>query len=214
MNNLDDTFSKLLGRQASDSERQQLYRIRDALEIKNNDALWLVLMALQHYQSMYEAFPPLIESAARDALANFKHVADATAKAAAQTTKADLASAVAAAARDVARFTAGRSMARWIAGCALSTCLVLMVFGWYVDSRARASGHESGYAAAYEQAKDEKAAAAWANTPEGRKAWQLARAGDIGRLIDCDQPGWFTKNGGCYVDRAPDKMLYGWRIRK
>lgn len=213
MNNLDDTFSKLLGRQASDSERQQLYRIRDALEIKNNDALWLVLMALQHYQSMYEAFPPLIASAARDALANFKHVADATAKAAAQTTKADLASAVAAAARDVARYTAARSMARWIAGCALSTCLALMAFGWYVDNRARASGYESGYAAAYEQAKDEKAAAAWANTPEGHKAWQLARAGDIGRLIDCDQPGWFTKNGGCYVDRAPDKMLYGWRIR-
>jgi hypothetical protein len=213
MNNLDDTFSKLLGRQASDSERQQLYRIRDALEIKNNDALWLVLMALQHYQSRYEEFPALIESVARATLVNFKQVAEATANSAAQQAKADLASAVATAARDVARFTAGRSMARWIAGCVLATCYALLAFYWYVDSHAHAAGYESGYAAAYEQAKDEKAAAAWANTPEGRKAWQLARAGDIARLIDCNQPGWFTQDGVCFVGRSPDKMIYGWRVR-
>jgi hypothetical protein len=77
MNSLDDTFTKLLGRQPSDYERQQLYRVRDALDIKNNDALWLVLMALQHYQSMYEEFPSLIGSAAHDALVDFKKVAEA-----------------------------------------------------------------------------------------------------------------------------------------
>lgn len=213
MNNLDDTFSRLLGRQPSDYERQQLYRVRDALDIKNNDALWLVLMALQHYQSMYEEFPSLIGSAAHDALVNFKQVADATAKAAAQAAKAELTTAVATAARDVARYTAGRSMAQWIAGCMLTSCVVLMGFGWFVHTHARASGYASGYAAAYEEAKDEKAAAAWANTPEGRKAWRLARAGDIASLVDCDRPGWYAKDGACYVDRAPDKMLYGWRVR-
>ena len=36
---LDDSFAKLLGRQPSDAERQQLYRVRDALELKNNDAV-------------------------------------------------------------------------------------------------------------------------------------------------------------------------------
>lgn len=213
MNNLDDTFTRLLGRQPSDHERQQLYRVRDALEIKNNDALWLVLMALQHYQSKYEEFPSLIGSAAHDALANFKDVADATAKAAAQSAKAELAGAVATAAHDVARHTAGREMARWIAACMLTTSVVLIAFGWFVHSHARASGYDSGYAAAYEQAKDEKAAAAWANTPEGRKAWRLARAGDIASLVECDRPGWYKKDGACYVDRAPDKAIYGWRVR-
>lgn len=213
MNSLDDIFSRLLGRQATDSERQQLYRVRDALEIKNNDALWLVLMALQHYQSMYEKFPPMIKATARDALIEFKLAADATANAAANRAKADLANAVAAAAKDVARYTAGRSMAQWIACCMLMSCIVLIGFGWFVHSHARASGYDSGYAAAYEQAKDEKAAAAWANTPEGRKAWRLARAGDITSLVDCDRPGWYAKDGACFVDRAPDKMLYGWRVR-
>jgi hypothetical protein len=41
MSELDDSFAKLLGRQPSDAERQQLYTVRDALGLKNNDALWL-----------------------------------------------------------------------------------------------------------------------------------------------------------------------------
>jgi hypothetical protein len=51
MNELEDSFAKLLGRQPTDADRQRLYRVRDALGLKNNDALWLVLMALQHYES-------------------------------------------------------------------------------------------------------------------------------------------------------------------
>ena len=39
MSDLDDSFAKLLGRQPSDAERQNLYRVRDALGLKNNDAL-------------------------------------------------------------------------------------------------------------------------------------------------------------------------------
>ena len=70
MSDLDDSFAKLLGRQPSDAERQSLYRVRDALCLKNNDALWLVLMALQHYQGQYEKFPQAIAQAAKDTLVN------------------------------------------------------------------------------------------------------------------------------------------------
>ena len=48
MSDLDDSFAKLLARQPTDAERQRLYQVRDALGLKNNDALWLVLMALEH----------------------------------------------------------------------------------------------------------------------------------------------------------------------
>lgn len=102
MSELDDSFAKLLGRQPSDAERQQLYTVRDALGLKNNDALWLVLMALQHYQDQYERFPNAIALAAKETLANFKATADATVKASAEAAKADLAQAVALAAREVA----------------------------------------------------------------------------------------------------------------
>ena len=49
MSELDDSFAKLLGKQPSDSERQHLYRVRDALDLKNHDAIWMILMALQHF---------------------------------------------------------------------------------------------------------------------------------------------------------------------
>ncbi len=84
MSELDDSFAKLLGRQPSDTERQNLYQVRDALGLENNDALWLVLMALQHYQGQYEKFPDKIAQAAKDVLANFKMIADATVKASAE----------------------------------------------------------------------------------------------------------------------------------
>lgn len=69
MNDLDASFEKLLGRQPSDTDRQNLYRVRDALGLKNNDALWLVLMALQSYDERYKAIPARIEKAAHDAAA-------------------------------------------------------------------------------------------------------------------------------------------------
>ena len=39
MSDLSTSFEKLLGRQATDAEVHKLHRVRDALELKNNDAL-------------------------------------------------------------------------------------------------------------------------------------------------------------------------------
>ncbi|QIE29609.1 hypothetical protein [Caballeronia sp. SBC2] len=102
-NDLDESFAKLLGRQPSDSERQKLYVVRDALGLENNDALWLVLMALQHYQTQYEAFPAAISQAAKETLFALKETADATMRMSANAAKADLAAAVASAAQEVRR---------------------------------------------------------------------------------------------------------------
>ncbi len=57
MGELDDSFAQLLGRQPSDKDRQDLYRVRDALKIKATDSVWLLLMALQYYVKLYEEFP-------------------------------------------------------------------------------------------------------------------------------------------------------------
>ena len=57
MSDLDESFEKLLGRQPTDDERQRLYRVRDALNIKPTDAVWTLLMVLEHYQTMYEEIP-------------------------------------------------------------------------------------------------------------------------------------------------------------
>ena len=43
---LEETFAKVVGRHASDEERQRLYRLRDALGLRDNDAFWSIVMAL------------------------------------------------------------------------------------------------------------------------------------------------------------------------
>lgn len=60
MDEIEVAFEKLLGRQASEKEVQDLYRVKNALNLHNNDSLWLILMALQSYDTMYAKYPELI----------------------------------------------------------------------------------------------------------------------------------------------------------
>src|SRR5690242_2788536 len=65
----EDSFARLLGRQPTDAERQDLFRVRDALGLRGNDALWLVLIALEHYQKLYQQIPQEISKASDTAVA-------------------------------------------------------------------------------------------------------------------------------------------------
>lgn len=62
MLDIENTFTKLLGRQPSEKEIQNLYRIKNALSISDNDALWQVLMALESYDILYRKYPEIIAS--------------------------------------------------------------------------------------------------------------------------------------------------------
>ena len=54
---VEDTFAKLVGRQASEAERTRLYRLRDALGLRDNDAFWSIVMALEHYDAFFRQYP-------------------------------------------------------------------------------------------------------------------------------------------------------------
>ena len=131
-------------------------------------------------------------------------------KAAAQAT-ADLAAAVATAAHRVADQVPGTRELRWGLGLSLAMAVLIacaLGFVIYMESVGRAAGLVEGYAAA----RDETAVAAWANTPQGKAAYQLAQAGSIEILTRCDLPGWRIEKSGCYPDQAPGGKLYGWRL--
>ncbi|MEI2804373.1 MAG: hypothetical protein V9G18_00005 [Albidovulum sp.] len=49
-----DRFAVLLGREPSGPELAEFVRVRDALGLRDNDALWLVLLALQHQRRQLE----------------------------------------------------------------------------------------------------------------------------------------------------------------
>ena len=63
---VEEAFAKVVGRQASDEERARLYRLRDALGLRDNDAFWSIVMALEHYDAFFRQYPAqLAEQTAR-----------------------------------------------------------------------------------------------------------------------------------------------------
>lgn len=80
---VEDAFAKVVGRQASEQERERLYRLRDALGLHDNDAFWGIVMALEHYDSFFRQYPAqLAEQTARsieDARAAFAIAAESEA---------------------------------------------------------------------------------------------------------------------------------------
>lgn len=63
-------FEILYQRAATDQERLRLARIQGVLGLSDDDPLWLLFIALGHYQSLYEAMPARIEEAAKRASAS------------------------------------------------------------------------------------------------------------------------------------------------
>jgi hypothetical protein len=122
-------FEKLLGRQSKPAEREQLYRVKEALGLRDNDALWLVLFALQYYDSLYRQFPKAIGQEAAKILGETRAAADASMRASLEQAKADLIHAMAVAAQGVAREAARRQMIQWlVAGMALGAALLATGF--------------------------------------------------------------------------------------
>ena len=91
---------------------------------------------------------------------------------------------------------------RWALGSLTVAFLVLGATG--------AVAYAFGRAAGLELARDEQAAAAWANTPEGRFAHRLAQGGDLEALVRCSAPGWHLENEVCFPRPGADG-LHGWR---
>jgi hypothetical protein len=54
---VEEAFAKVVGRQATEEERARLHRLRDALGLRDNDAFWSIVMALEHYDAFFRAYP-------------------------------------------------------------------------------------------------------------------------------------------------------------
>ncbi len=209
MNGPAEALEVLVGRQATDAEREKLYKIRDALGIKNNDALWTILLALDHYQRIYEKVPSVIKETAQVVTADIRKTAAEQMKVAAEETKRDLAKAVSEVAQQVAIKTAGTRMLQWALACTAVVAVVLVVVGWLGYS----AGRKGGIADGYQVATSEQARASWANTPEGQLAYDLAQTGSIRELATCSGRGWKQEKGFCYV-QAQNGKIYGWALPK
>jgi len=168
---IETAFERLVGRQPSEPERAQLYAVREALGLGSSDALWLVLIALQYYHSLYERFPPLIRAAAGEVLVEFKTETDALLKKAAvdlQNTARQLQDPLMEAAHSAVRearaqfVAATRQMAAraarrarleqfwpWLLGGAVTMALALGVVAGIALGYGRQQGYAQGYTEGY-----------------------------------------------------------------
>jgi hypothetical protein len=208
---LDDSFALLLGRQATDKEKQDLYRVRDALKLRSTDAVWLLLMALQHYQTLYEQFPARIAAAAHDVTKTARATAEAETKAAQEATKKALMAAVHEAAVKSSAKAAGAQLAKWVSVAGGVICVSLLLGGWSAFARGRESGRAVGENAARTACAAMAAASSWATTPEGQLAYRLAQAGSLRDLATCSGRGWIAKEGTCFAQPEHGRV-HGWRL--
>lgn len=62
MADLDSSFEQMLGRKATREEIDSLHRVKRTLGLADNDALWVVLIALEYYDALYRQYPSQIAS--------------------------------------------------------------------------------------------------------------------------------------------------------
>jgi len=209
---LEDNFARLLGRQPSDKDRQDLYRVRDALKVKATDSVWLLLMALQYYLKLYEEFPKRIETSAQEVTRAVRAAAEAEAKAAQEETKKLLMEAVHQAAVKSATDAATAGLVKWVSIAVGVVGTIMLIIGLSAYGRGRENGRAVGENVAKRDCAALVAAASWANTADGQLAYALAKAGGLGEVARCTGRGMVARDGWCTVLSERGRVITRWPV--
>jgi len=84
--------------------------------------------------------------------------------------------------------------------------------GYYLGHQ---SGWDTGHADGYQKARNEQAAASWANTPAGQRAYGLDQLGSLDMLALCKGDGWTIerqKGRTVCFPQAGQNGMAGWFI--
>jgi len=137
MDNIEAAFATLLGRQPSEREVQDLYRVKNALNIRDNDALWLVLMALESYDTLYRKYPEMVASSVSKVVGEQRAVIAEIADAETKRALGSLAEAVARSSQDIASRMAQSTRIQsvgWMMFCAVALGSLCLVVGFILGS--------------------------------------------------------------------------------
>lgn len=72
----EEAFEVLMGRLPTDDERQRLAKVREALRVRSNDAIWEVMIALDYHLQLYRAVPATIAEETRKAVAELRGIVE------------------------------------------------------------------------------------------------------------------------------------------
>ena len=211
MSDLEESLEELLDRQPTDAARQRLYWARDALNIKPTDAVWTLLMVLEHYQTMYEKILHQIADAARNATETIRVTAEAQAKAAREETKKGLMKAVVEAVQATAKQFARAEQFKWVSAAVSIVAITVLAVGWGENRRGQAQGFAAGESSAKAECAYATKLSTWALTPNGVRAYELEKLGSLHDLVSCSGRGLDRKGDWCVAQPERGKS-YRWRI--
>ena len=199
-------FEAAFQRKPTAEEVGRLERVMDVLDVRENDAIMTLMVVLEFYLGLYGSVPGRIEAAAKAAVGETKETTEKIAATAAQLAHGDLVEQLGKAVNQVASDAAKKQQWKALGAGIAAAAISLLVTGWVCFD----AGREAGYGAAIKVARNETAAAAWANTPEGQLAYRLALAGSLQQVARCSAPGWKIRNGACLPQVDAEGTLHGW----
>lgn len=160
-------FRRIAGRRPNEAERARFHAVRSELRLRDDDALWALFVALEHYYALYERFPAMIRAAANELLVECKTGTDqARADAerqlwnaareqasatrlevarAGEEAKARLERSIQQAARRIAREAGLAARWPWVFGGAAGMALVLALTGAVALGFGRQQGYHLGF---------------------------------------------------------------------
>lgn len=233
-----EIFDEYLKGQLNQESLQRLKEIQSLTRIRDNDALWLILIALESYLVTYQKIPRMISESAETIFTNLTKNLNEAANFSLQKSLCASHEYISKAISDISNKVVYKVAKESIfiisaAAVLISAFIIVMFFFAFglgfsagekdltkktynqLYNKAKeeyASGFKDGEDAGYKRSYDEKAAASWANTPEGRLSYTFSRTSQYSNLIKCDLPGWFIKDGFCYPNKAENGALYGWQL--
>lgn len=217
MSDMRQAIKLIGGVEPTPQQMQRVQAIAHSLGIPNNDAMMPILIALDCYHGAFSTLPAQAQAAADTAAKGAADRSTAAVNEAVARAVTNLGPQVGTAIVNVAKDINQVDKAKWICGVVVVVGLVFSLLGWLTHASGYASGFETGKAQTYQDVKDEKAAAAWANTPQGRLAFQLAQEGSIEVLAHCNGKGWKLSKGSCYPYpylEGKSEMMSGWSVGK
>lgn len=215
MADLKKAIGLISGSTPTQEQMNRVSAIAHALDIANNDAMLPILIALDTYHGVFSNWPKKSAEEASRMAAWSANEAKAGIDRAIAGAIQTMAPTAAKALENIAADVAGKEKVIWVAVSIAVAAMFLCLFGLFINNNGFQNGFSAGKESGYSAARQEKATAAWANTPEGKLAFQLAQAGSITALATCDEArGWvLNSHNVCHVKRTKTGVDYGWKIK-
>lgn len=217
MQPIEKAMEALIGREPTSAEIEKFYRIKDELGIGNHDAIWSILLALGHYETLYGEIPARIQHVTSELIELHKSALASNAADIELSVKNKLHDAVSSAtttmsqeiissAKDaVGKLRAGDTIRTYlIAGGLIATLFsaVLGAVAWGSYELGAQSSHDVH---------------AWRESKQGMAMSKFAELNNVEAMLTCPKPFERRSAGdGTYCipyDFSGDKKIYGWRIK-